>query len=234
MTVIEKASTKRVAPSDKGTETIGETAFRRLRSDIVAAELAPGQKLKLDTLRERYGVSVSTLREILSQLVSEELVVAEGQRGFEVAPANAADLREIGDLRLVLESYAMGLSFRNGDLDWEARVVAAHHKLSAVEKRLLAGEADQTAIWIASDFAFHQALISACESRTMLALHSSVFDRFLRYHMIAKSFRGEGVANDHEALYTMALARDIEGAQAMLNSHISKGIRHVLATGKLG
>lgn len=209
-------------------EPVGEVAYRRLRGDIVQAVLPPGHKLRLEQLRARYGVGISTLREILSQLVSEELVFAEGQRGFQVSPASADDLREIGDLRLLLERHAIAKSFAKGDLDWEADVVAAHHKLNSIEQRLLAGETDLTLTWVACDFAFHQALISACGSRALLSLHRSVFDRFIRYHMMAKSFRGAGVANDHEALFTQALARDTKGAQAILDNHIGNGIKHVL------
>jgi DNA-binding GntR family transcriptional regulator len=61
-------------------ETVGETAYRRIRSDIVFGRLAPGEKLKLDRVSETFGVSISTLRELLSRLCSEGLIVAEGQR----------------------------------------------------------------------------------------------------------------------------------------------------------
>ncbi len=65
------------------------------------------------------------MRELLNRLASEGLVVAEAQRGFEVAPASATEFREIAALRLLLEGHALALSFAAGDLDWEARVVAA-------------------------------------------------------------------------------------------------------------
>ena len=75
--------------------TVGESAYRKIRSDIVFGRLRPGRKLKLDRLKADYGASVSTLREILNRLHSERLVVAEGQKGFEVAPVSIANLREI-------------------------------------------------------------------------------------------------------------------------------------------
>ena len=68
-------------------------------------------------------------------------MLAEGQRGFEVPPVTAAELREIADLRLLLETHALAQSFAAGDVDWEGRVVAAHHKLDVVERRMLAGGA---------------------------------------------------------------------------------------------
>jgi Transcriptional regulators len=214
-------------------EGIGEVAFRRIRDDIVAGALPPGKKLKLDSLKARYGASVSTLREILNRLASEQLVVAEGQRGFEVAPATEENLREVADLRLLLESHAIRLSLQTGDLEWEGRVVAAHHKLSVVEGQLLAGEIDRTAQWVRYDFAFHNALISACGSRTLLDLHASVFDRFIRYHMLAASFRGAAVMDDHRALFDLAMRRDAEGIVAKLTGHIRSGVDYVLGTGRI-
>lgn len=211
--------------------TVGETLFRRIRRDIISGDLKPGQKLTLDRLRDQYGASVSTLREILNRLTTEDFVVAEGQRGFEVAPATQAGLREIGDLRLVLECHALDLSFAAGDLEWEGRVVAAHHKLAAIERQLLEGNRQRTPEWIAYDWAFHNALISACGSRLLMKTHGSVFDRFLRYHMLAASFRGPAVSKDHEALFKLAMSRDAEGAKSRLAEHVNLGIDHVLSTG---
>ncbi|MCP8884129.1 GntR family transcriptional regulator [Devosia sp. XJ19-1] len=213
--------------------TVGEATYLRMREDIIACRLAPGHKLRLDALRERYDVGVSTLREILNRLASESLVVAEGQKGFAVAPVTVQDLREIADLRLLLESHALGLSLAGGDLEWEGRIVAAHHKLAATEKRLLAGQERHTVNWVRYDFAFHNALISACGSQVLLDLHAAIFDRFLRYHTLAVSFRGAGVVEDHRALFDMALNRDVQGALAMLARHVNSGVEHVLSTGKL-
>lgn len=218
------------AAMDQG---VAEAAYHRIRGDIVSCVLRPRQKLRLEPLKAQYGVGIGTLREILNRLASEDLVVAEGQRGFEVSPATAANLREVADLRLLLEGHALKLSFAAGDLDWEGRVVAAHHKLAVIERQLLDGAAEHTADWVRYDFNFHNALISACGSKALLQLHASVFDRFLRYHMLAVSFRGPAVASDHRALFDLALKRDIDGALSMLARHVSSGVAHVLATVRL-
>src|SRR3954466_5569282 len=144
-------------------ETIGDDGHRRIRADIVLGRLPPGQKLKLDGLKESYGVSVSTLREILSRLTSEGLVLAEGRRGFEVAPVSVDNLKELAELRLLLEGHAMEASFARADMEWEGRVVAAHHKLAATERLMSSsiGEPDQ---WKRYDSEFHRQLISNCGS----------------------------------------------------------------------
>src|SRR5689334_16538066 len=117
------------------TETVGEKVYRRLRGDIISGRLAPSQKLRLDALKQSYGVSISTLRELLNRLTSEGLIVAESAKGFEVAPVSGDNLRELANLRLLLESHALQRSFIAGDMEWEARVVAAHHKLATMEAR---------------------------------------------------------------------------------------------------
>lgn len=213
--------------------SIGETAYRRIRADIVFGRLAPGQRLALDWMRETYGASISTLRELLSRLSSEDLVRAEGQRGFEVSPVSAADLREVAALRLLLETHALEQSFAAGGLEWESGVVAAHHKLAALERILLAGEAAEAERWKRYDYEFHHSLVAACGSRALLQAHAAIYDRYLRYQMVAVIFRGEVAASEHRKLLDAALARDIAKAKAVLAEHVDGCVVQVLQTGGL-
>lgn len=219
--------------ADKLNATVGEQAFNIIRADIINGNLAPGQKLRLEPLKAKYQVSVSTLREILNRLTTEDLVVAEGQRGFQVCAATEANLREIGDLRLLLENHGLALSLKAGDLEWEGRVVAAYHKLAKVEQLLLNGNSPRTSDWIRYDWDFHQAIVSACGSDLLMSMLSSVFDRFMRYHMLAVSFRGEPVTADHKKLFDLAMSRDISGTQKVLANHVTGGINHILGSGKI-
>lgn len=213
--------------------TVGESAYRRIRADIVFGRLAPGRKLKLDRLKADYGVSVSTLREILNRLQSERLVVAEGQKGFEVAPVSVANLREVAALRQLLECRALEQSFRSGDIDWEGRVVAAHHRLARLEERMAQGDRSGTEEWKQYDWQFHQALISACGSRLLIDTHAAVFDKYLRYQMIALSYRGDVASREHALLLESALERDAAKACEVLRQHVEGGVEHALATGTI-
>jgi DNA-binding GntR family transcriptional regulator len=213
--------------------SVGEAAYRRIRSDIVFGRLAPRQRLGLDWMRETYGASISTLRELLSRLASEDLVVAEGQRGFEVAPVSADDLQEIAGLRLLLESHALEQSFAAGGLDWEGGVVSAHHKLAALERSLLAGDTADATLWKRYDWEFHHALITACGSRALLKAHAAAYDRYLRYQMVAVIFRGEIAADEHRKLLEAALARDSTTAREVLRNHIDGCVAQVLERGGL-
>ena len=83
----------------KPQNTVGTSTFEKIKKDIIFGELAPGVKLKLDTLKGRYSASVSTLRETLNRLASEGFVDAEEQRGFFVTQVSREDLIEITNLR---------------------------------------------------------------------------------------------------------------------------------------
>jgi DNA-binding GntR family transcriptional regulator len=213
--------------------TVSEHAYRAIRSDIIFGRLKPDQKLGLERLKELYDVSVSTLREILSRLGSEGFVLAEGQRGFQVAPVSLGDLREIADLRLLLECRAVETSFAAGDLEWEGAVVAAHHKLALLEKQMLAGDKTQAALWKRYDLEFHRALISACGSRALLDIYGAIYDKYLRYLMVALVFRGEVAAKEHEQLLECALTRDAARAKEILARHINECVAFAGRTGHL-
>lgn len=214
-------------------ETAGDAAYRRIRADVVLGRLAPGRKLGLDGLRDIYGVSIGTLREALNRLSAEALVLAEGQRGFIVAPVSPEDFHEVAHLRLLLECAAIETSFASGDLEWEGQVVAAHHKLAVLERALLAGDAADPSLWKRYDREFHHALIAACGSAVLLETYAAAYDRFLRYQMVAVVFRGAVAAEQHAALLGCALVRDAARACAILRAHVEGCVEHVVRGGRL-
>ncbi|KAB0265915.1 GntR family transcriptional regulator [Microvirga brassicacearum] len=213
--------------------SIADRAYDRIRADIVFGRLKPGTRLGLDRLAKEYGASVSTLREILSRLSSEGLVLAEGQRGFRVTPVSPAGFQDVAAMRLLLETYALPLSFAAGDLEWESRVVAAHYKLAVMERRMLGGDHEGTELWKRYDREFHQSLIEACGSQTLLDLYGGVFDQYLRYQMVAVVFRGQIAAEEHKALLDCALERNSERACAVLTRHVDGCVSYSLDNGAL-
>ncbi|WP_322998327.1 GntR family transcriptional regulator [Castellaniella sp.] len=207
---------------------VGEKIYLRLREDIVFGMLLPGERLTLDRMRDAYEASVGTLRENLNRLASEGLVVAEGARGFQVTPISAANLREVAAMRCLLESQALRQSFEAGDIEWEGAVVAAHHKLSAMEGSMQAGKKSQTRAWKQYDREFHRALIASCGSRVLLEIHAMIYDRYLRYQMVAAVYRGEIAAGEHNRLLDCALERNWKGAQETLTQHVQGCVDHMI------
>tara|TARA_R110002126_G_scaffold281389_2_gene429147 strand:- start:3150 stop:3803 length:654 start_codon:yes stop_codon:yes gene_type:complete len=212
----------------KTTETVGANTYQRIKRDIIFGTLKPGSKLKLETLKSNYSASHSTLRETLNRLTSEGFVEAPEQRGFLVPPVSQKDLKEIAELRIILESTALERSIKNGDTEWEGNLVAAHHKLHLIEKKIQEGDYTQKEAWKRYDWEFHLALIQACGSKNLLALHEILYDKYLRYQMLVLANRGEEAIAEHKEMLNAAIARDASAATEALKRHIEKGLEHTL------
>src|SRR5450830_840199 len=105
-------------------------AVELLRADIIGASLRPNERLRIQALSERYGVGATAIREALSRLVSDWLVVFEDQRGFCVAPMSRAELLEMNRTRIDVESLAIRYAVEEGDIQWESGLISAFHRLS--------------------------------------------------------------------------------------------------------
>ncbi|MDI1364291.1 MAG: GntR family transcriptional regulator, partial [bacterium] len=90
-------------------------AYEAIRADILTGKHAPDRKLKIQDLAADLKVSPGAVREALSRLVPEQLVVSLDQRGFVVAPLSVADLEDLTDLRCEVEAIALRRSVERGD-----------------------------------------------------------------------------------------------------------------------
>ena len=210
---------------------VGDRLYSRIRSDVIFGRLMPGQRLTLERMREEYGSSIGTLREVLSRLAADGFVTAERARGFEVAAASVDNLREVAAMRLLLECEALRESFQAGDVEWEGHIVAAYHKLSTFEKKMSAGDRRESVAWKRYDAAFHGALISACGSTLLLETHSAIYDKYLRYLVLADVYRGQVAVTQHRKLLNCGLARDWKSAQRTLVAHVEGCVEYIVAKG---
>ena len=95
--------------------TLAETAYRKLRNDIIEGVHRPGTKLRVEHLKSDYDVGAGTLREALQLLLNDGLVVAQGHRGFTVAPMSAEDFQDITRTRVMIETEALRQAIALGD-----------------------------------------------------------------------------------------------------------------------
>ncbi|MED5611670.1 MULTISPECIES: GntR family transcriptional regulator [Pseudomonas] len=218
-------------PEASEKRTMASQLEARVREDIINGRLAPGSRLRLKELAEHYDAGVIPLREALSRLAASGFVSAEDQKGFSVGRISAGEIRDITATRLLIECQALADSIRHGDLDWESRLIAAHHRLDRLPivegpERLLKPE------WENAHVAFHEALIGSCRSPWLLRLSHMLRDQTARYRMLSVHY-AEGAERDvpgeHRALLDAALARDVDKACALLAEHYQTTTRNVLA-----
>ncbi len=219
MSVSPPLSSDAPSPID-GPKTLVESAYRNLRRDIVEGQLRPGEKLRVEHLKNDYGVGAGTLREALSLLISDALVISQGQRGFWVAPMSLTDFEDITRTRAMLECEALKLSIAHGDDAWEGDLMAAFHRLSRAEEKL--GEDGARDEWEERNRIFHEVLISAAPSRWIkhfLAILYRQSERYRRLSMYSQPIPRD-IHAEHAELLEATLARDAERATAVLARHI--------------
>jgi GntR family carbon starvation induced transcriptional regulator len=213
-----------VTPLEK-TNSYSSQVLRELKDDILSGFFAPGEKLKMAVLKKRYDVGVGPLREGLSQLLVEQLVIVENQRGFKVHPISLAEMKDIYQTRSHIEALCVELAVTNGGDDWEASIVAANHLLKK-SGDLLEKTNNDVQKWEAIHQAFHTAIASGCDSAALLKVRRSLYEKASRYRnlWLKKNMSDRRVydANrqEHDELVTALLNRDKEKASMIVKQHL--------------
>jgi DNA-binding GntR family transcriptional regulator len=207
--------------------SLGETVYASLRSDILAGHILPGSKLNIRAIAQETGVSLSVVREALRRLSGEHLVVAEPQLGFSVVPLDLEDLQDLTRVRILIEGAAIHDSVKAGDVEYEARILAAHHRMS--RQTYLASEGNNviTEEWAQAHADFHTALLSAAPSRRLRELAARLRDASELYRRWAGPFDvpthpPRDVAAEHQELLTAAIGGDADRAAALIKDHIAR------------
>lgn len=197
----------------------------QIRTAILDGTYPPGMRLRLDELRQAYDVSLSPLREALTRLAAEDLVQITDQRGYQVTPVSAENLREVTVLRTQLEITALTESLKRGDDAWEDALAATYHRLHRLENT---GQRPEG--WEKAHRAFHLALVSACDMPLLLRFCGSLHDLSDRYRrlFLAQHAPDENVPVEHQALFDAAIARDVKRAAQILTGHLERTGRNVM------
>ena len=213
-------------------QTLAASALSRIRSDIIACRLMPNERLRFEALRERYGIGVSPLREALMRLEAEGLVQLEQNKGFRVSEVSRENLLDLMQTRIEIESIALRWSLEKGGVEWEANLLGAFHRLSRQSK---IDPSDPEAInetWSREHAAFHAALVSACNSQTLMSIRERLFEQAERY--VSLSIMSNAPLRDdvgeHKQLMRAALNRDMDKAIELNRLHIGRTLDKVAAS----
>ncbi|GAB2456625.1 GntR family transcriptional regulator [Jatrophihabitans fulvus] len=212
-----------------GGESLAVDVYAQLRSDIFDRRIAPGERLKPVELGERFGVSISVMREALGLLAAQNLVRIERNRGFHVTTLSAEVLTDLTAARKINEGAALRLSVEQGGVTWESEVLAAHHRLSAQPMYLPGEDHDgrrtRNNEWAAAHIAFHHKLIDACGNAVLLDICDRLSDAAELYRAWSGPGGGEvgrDVAAEHRGLLDAALAHDAPLAVELFEAHVDR------------
>ncbi len=209
-----------------------EWAEQRLRATIVSGELQPGARVRVEELADQWDVSPTPLREAVRTLAGEGLITLRAQRGARVAEVSAAEMEDVYATRMLLEPYVLRLSLERADDEWRAALERAWAELERVSASGPKSHLDLEP----AHGDFHQALLAACESPSLLRICGQLRTQSLRFRVLTRSSRQGGYAQsraEHSEMYAAALERDETAAMSLAAVHLGRTVMSTLGVGAL-
>ena len=201
--------------------TLSDQVESAIRRDIIDGLLPPGERLKPADLGQKYGVSATPLREALQRLAARKLIDWDPRLGAAVAPVSVEGVRDIYWLRGLLEPVALQRSLEHGDDAWENELTTAWNVLRSAQRPKGRNGETRAAAWSRAHGGFHEALMSAAQSPWLLRFIATLADHAERYAVLSARTSTRDTLEEHGELYRAAVARDVAGAVAALEHHLS-------------
>lgn len=212
-----------VMPPRSRTEVIAS----HLRDEIICARLKAGQKLNLDNLARKYGVSRMPVRDALKLLESEGLVRIYPYRGIEVSALSVEDIEELFGLREALENVAATRAIDRLDEAQLDRMEALLQEMDTIESD---GER-----WLELNAEFHGVLYEASGWPRLVEMITKLRANMERYVRVYLRQLGRARPQaQHWALLEACRSRDAGAARSVLAEHLrdtSEALQHSLARG---
>jgi GntR family transcriptional regulator, carbon starvation induced regulator len=205
-----------------GSATQADAAYAVLQGEILSCRLAPGTKITIGEVASRLGFSPGAVREALSRLSAEKMVVATAQKGFSVAEVSSDELKDLTRTRITIEQLCLRSAIEHGDVEWETAMVAAYHRLHRIP--LVASEEPYrlNQSWAAAHTTFHTALAAGCNSSWLLTLRAMLYVQTERYrHLsVAVARKNRDVDAEHKGIFDACLSRQSDLACELIEAHL--------------
>lgn len=216
-----------------GAVTLSAGVRNILRAQILDGDLRPGARLKPAELAAQLGVSVGVVREALTRLVEQGLATSDPNRGFQVVKVSTEQIHDLTELRITVEQLALRWAIERGDIEWEADIAAAHHRLLATPRRDQSHPVSTTEEWAVAHREFHHVLIKGAGFPEIIDQCSRLFDGAELYRRWSAPASGNqrDVDGEHTDLMTAVLARDVDRALGLLRNHYRRTADLVLTFG---
>jgi DNA-binding GntR family transcriptional regulator len=195
--------------------TLSVEIARHLREAIIRGELAAGEKINESRITRELSLSRSPVREALRILEAEGLVTVEPHRGAHVRRAWEADLEEIFDVRLMIESHALRRDVHRLTPEAMAPLRGA---VEDARTALVAADLDG---WHRASLRFHDGLVALAANRLLTRLHEELKTSLRRYQIPGPSGEPERFQVEHDAILDALEQGRIERGAALVAAHVA-------------
>ncbi|MBE5876784.1 MAG: GntR family transcriptional regulator [Lachnospiraceae bacterium] len=193
-----------------------DVVFNTLRQAILTGEMKPGERLMEIHLANKLGVSRTPIREAIRKLELEGLVIMIPRRGAEVAQITWKNLKDVLEVRKVLDVLAIELACERMTRDELAQLKAACEEFEAAT-------VTQDATVIAkADVALHDIIVASTRNDRLIQLVNNLAEQMYRYRFeyIKDMSQHHILVEEHNAMYQSILQKDKETAAAVVRKHV--------------
>ncbi|SFE85969.1 DNA-binding transcriptional regulator, GntR family [Paenibacillus catalpae] len=206
----------------KQRKTLGDQIYESIRESIVSFRLPPGTMIYENELADTMNVSRTPVREAIRLLVSEQLLEVQPQRGTRIA---LISVRKVSEARFIREQLELG-AFRLAAAKWGERDRSAESaSLEALlEQQRAAAEANNIALFMQLDEAFHRAIMEIADNETLLQMiyYMRAHLNRARYLAIDQFGHMDRVVEEHRLLFEAIRSGSEQLAAERLAQHIRK------------
>lgn len=214
--------------SESTEHTLSERVYRSILRQIARGEMQRGDRLRIEALAERLGVSPTPVREALSRLESTGLVVHPRNRGFHISPRlSAGQFDRLMDARELIEVGAIGLAASEGDPAFASSLHRALEEQEGAVQQFQTAATDDAgtdAAWavIDADLEFHRVILEGSQNHFVRLMADSLSGQSHRIRQSAEhgvSDALEALA-EHAAIVRAAQAGDRVAVESAMRLHI--------------
>ena len=193
-----------------------DVVFNTLRRAIITGEFAPGERQMEISLANRLGVSRTPVREAIRKLELEGLVIMIPRKGAQVAKITEKSLRDVIEIRCVLEEFAASLACERITEEGKEKLKEAHRQF--VE----AAQTNDIIDIVEKDEQFHDAIFQATCNDRLITIINNLREQFYRYRMeYVKDIEQHSVlVTEHEQLLHAIFNQDSETAKQIMRTHL--------------
>lgn len=212
--------------SDNG--SVLSRSYSIIRNKLIAFAYRPGERLREQELADATGGSRPSVREALSRLVAEKLVVWEPNRGFSVRALRAKEIFDLFELRAGLETHMVGLAIERGT----DKEIESFEKIWREVYKKIRNMSDSQIIQ--ADESYHQSIALLARNRI---LKNGLDSIALRIHFIRGiDLRQSSTdwAEEHNQISAAIAQRNPKVAESLMHAHLDRLRDEIDAALKIG
>lgn len=206
-----------------GTQSLVHQAYVWIKERILNFHFKPGESLTDREIAEELGMSRTPVREALRLLEHEGLLMSSPRRGWQVRPLGLEDIREIFDVKIVLESAMARWAAACPDQEKRRALqeCLARMKEATAQK--------DTQAWVRADIDLHNVIFEMAGNRRAARIIQQLNEQWwrVRIGLVSMEGRMERSLHEHEAIVASILAGDEEAAERQMREHL-EGVRQEL------